>query len=73
VARVTSLPGIRARVRAVMAATVAYLLALAGLAVYFGHGDVDRTKLGVVAIALPVACVAALLLMIAWRALDGDR
>ena len=72
-ARVTSLPGIRARFRAVMALSVLYVLALAGLAVYFGHGDIDRAKLGVVAVALPVACVIALLLMIVWRGLDGDR
>jgi hypothetical protein len=56
-----------------MAATVAYMLALSALAVYFGHGDIDPTKLGVVAITMPMACVAALLLAIAWRALDGDR
>jgi len=56
-----------------MALSVLYVLALAGLAVYFGHGDIDRAKLGVVAVALPVACVIALLLMIVWRGLDGDR
>jgi hypothetical protein len=71
--RMTSVPGIRPRERAVVALSALYVLALIGLAVYFGHGDVGETKLGVVAIALPVACIGALLLMIEWRKLDGAQ
>lgn len=71
--RFASMPGIHARVRIVIVASVLYFLALTGLGIYFGRGGVNDTKLGVVAIALPAACVLALVLMIQWRKLDGER
>lgn len=53
--------------RRVFAAAAVLVLVLIATAVYVGHGPLNHAKLTTAAIVLPLACVASLWLMFAWR------